>query len=434
MLLVNAARDLQDDLVTYGLTRFDLNGVTDPNFTPNITGGTVTGEAVRPADSAQPVDGKILIWGGFTKVDNVACNGFTRITSAGRLDTAFSGNVSIIGTSVRAAILQTNGQIFLRGSSTQVNGYPRTNFARLNSTGLLDQTFPDGIFASILNGTSAGTVDDAVVQADGKIVLVGSFTSVLGMSRKGIARLKTDSTLDPQADGEITSVSLQKADGALLVSGSFNNIYGTSHPKFARLNPGDNTTQGSLDMTYNPGFNPVVAPAVSVLPNGQAMAAGQFNQVDSLVRNYVARLNLDGSTDHAFNPGVGTPQVLTLAVQPGMSPTDPVTQRVIVGGSFTAAGGYPAYALARLRSDGTYDTDFRPPFNPGDSVQALVRQPADNYVVAALPAPTAARARGATRDTFGPRVDAKIKNPSCAVCRSTGCSTPISTRKPAPTA
>ena len=64
----------------------------------------------------------------------------------------------------------------------------RNNIARLETDGRLDQT---------LNLNTVGAdVSATAVQPDGKILIGGNFTSVLGVARNKIARLNTDGTLD----------------------------------------------------------------------------------------------------------------------------------------------------------------------------------------------------------------------------------------------
>ena len=61
------------------------------------------------------------------------------------------------------------------------------------------------------------------MQADGKILIAGSFTNVSGTARNHIARLNTDGTLDlrfdPNANQEVNCVSVQ-TDGKIVVAGS----------------------------------------------------------------------------------------------------------------------------------------------------------------------------------------------------------------------
>src|SRR5262249_55867254 len=64
--------------------------------------------------------------------------------------------------------------------------------ARLNQDGSLD------------TGFSSGTISDFVfaiaVQSDGAVVIGGEFTSIGGVSKRGIARLNGNGSLDPFFD------------------------------------------------------------------------------------------------------------------------------------------------------------------------------------------------------------------------------------------
>src|ERR1043166_1644149 len=57
-----------------------------------------------------------------------------------------------------------------------------------------------------------GTIWVIVVQPDGKILIGGDFTSVLGVARNRIARLNPDGTVDtafdPNANGMVNSLAL----------------------------------------------------------------------------------------------------------------------------------------------------------------------------------------------------------------------------------
>ena len=80
-----------------------------------------------------------------------------------------------------------------------------------------------------------------VVQPDGKILIGGEFTTVLGVARNFIARLNSDGTLDtafnPNANDSVYSIAPQ-ADGKILVGGLFNganSIGGQTRNRIARL-------------------------------------------------------------------------------------------------------------------------------------------------------------------------------------------------------
>src|SRR6476620_11745176 len=88
-----------------------------------------------------------------------------------------------------------------------------------------------------------GLVKVIVVQPDGKILLGGDFTTLspnggLPVSRNRIARLNPDGTLDtafnPNANNSVSSLAVQ-ADGKILVGGTFSSIGGQTRNFMARL-------------------------------------------------------------------------------------------------------------------------------------------------------------------------------------------------------
>src|SRR5947209_5906117 len=83
-----------------------------------------------------------------------------------------------------------------------------------------------------------GNVYVVVVQPDGKILIGGTFTTVLGVARNNIARLNPDGTLDtafnPNANSYVGSIAVQ-ADGKILAGGVFTSIGGQTRNRIARL-------------------------------------------------------------------------------------------------------------------------------------------------------------------------------------------------------
>jgi hypothetical protein len=76
------------------------------------------------------------------------------------------------------------------------------------------------------------------MQADGKILVGGQFTTIGGQTRNRIARLDPVTGLadsfDPNANLNVVGVALQ-ADGKILVGGGFTSIGGQPRSHFARL-------------------------------------------------------------------------------------------------------------------------------------------------------------------------------------------------------
>src|SRR5207253_3029610 len=146
------------------------------------------------------------------------------------------------------------------------------------------------------------TVRVVVVQPDGKILIGGDFTALspnggAAVTRHHIARLNPDGTLDaafvPNANGSVLSISVQ-ADGKILAGGTFTSIGGQPRNYIARLD----ATTGLAD-SFNPNANGVNSyiTSIAVQPNGKILAGGNFNIIGGQPRNYIARL--DGTTGSA---------------------------------------------------------------------------------------------------------------------------------------
>ena len=93
------------------------------------------------------------------------------------------------------------------------------------------------------NPHANGQVDVIVVQPDGKLLIGGQFTTLspnggAAVTRNRIARLNADGTLDtafnPNANSYVYSIAVQ-ADGKILAGGYFTSIGGATRKRIARL-------------------------------------------------------------------------------------------------------------------------------------------------------------------------------------------------------
>lgn len=264
-----------------GLARLNADGSLDHSFAPVPDSGISIGSVSAVAVQA---DGKIVIGGQFTTVNNVARQSIARLNADGSLDTGFDpGDGAGTFRPVNALAILSDGKIVIGGSFDAVDGMPHTmNLARLNADGTVDKGFDAGL-------TSDASVDSVTVQADGKILLTGVFLNVLRLDADG--RLDSGFKLGLDVDNPIESLALQP-DGKILLGGSFTTIKGVDSRCIARLN-----TDGSLDADFVPGtvtgglFS--VVKALTVQPNGKILLGGDFTDVAGTTRNYLARLSGD---------------------------------------------------------------------------------------------------------------------------------------------
>ena len=117
-----------------------------------------------------------------------------------------------------------------------------------------------------------------------------------------LARLNVDGTLDSEflsgANGSVMEIAVQP-DGGFLIGGLFTSAWGrgigaTGRSYLARFAP-----DGTLDTAFNPGLNSQVD-ALAFQADGKLVVGGYFTRAQrpgssaAIVRNHLARLNLDG--------------------------------------------------------------------------------------------------------------------------------------------
>jgi uncharacterized delta-60 repeat protein len=187
-------------------------------------------------------------------------------------------------------------------------------------------------------------------------------------ARGRIARLNVDGSLDsaynPTASANVRALALQ-SDGKLILGGEFTTLQpgatGTAVGRnyIARLN-----TDGTIDTAYNPTANGQVN-ALIFQSDGKLLIGGSFTSLQpgatgtALNRSNMARLNADGTVD-SYNPGPNAAvNAITLQFPDG---------KAVIGGAFNGVrpneeATYARSGIARLNLDGTIDLDFNPTAN-----------------------------------------------------------------------
>ena len=271
---------------------YSQTGTVDPTFDPG-TGTGFTGNADIICIALQS-DGKILIGGYFNTYNGIAVNNFLRLNTDGSRDNTFN-----VGTgadnSVHAISIQNDGKIIIAGSFAEYNDIPSRTISRINTDGTLDTTFDAGMGAY-------GNVRSISIQNDGKIIVGGEFGNFDYHYNRGLVRLNTDGSFDstfdsnPGFDGNVYSTKIQ-SDGKIIVGGGFYTYDSITRKCIARIN-----IDGSLDTSFNPGTGfdlPVWT--VEIQNNGQILAGGEFSTYNNSNALLIVRLNTDGTQDGTFN-------------------------------------------------------------------------------------------------------------------------------------
>jgi len=327
-------------IINYSLLILNCNaqpGSLDMSFNPG-TGADDTVYTPAIYTIAIQNDGKIIIGGLFATYNSMSRNWIARLNTDGMVDTTFNPGTGA-NCSVNTIVIQSDGKIIIGGCFTNYNGTNRNYIVRLNYNGTLDSTFNSG------TGTD-GAVYTTAIQSDGKIIIGGGFTTYNGTSRRCIARLNTDGNLDTTfnpgtgANGILTT-AIQN-DGKIIIGGDFFIYNGIERNYIARLN-----TDGTLDTTFNPGIgaNDAIG-TISIQNDGKIIIGGEFTTYSNTGRNYIARLNINGTLDTTFNPGLGAGYwVQTSAIQSD--------GKIMIGGNFSTYNGTSRNKIARLNGDVT---------------------------------------------------------------------------------
>jgi uncharacterized delta-60 repeat protein len=243
-------------------------GVLDSTFG---TDGTVLTDFSGTDDYALAVavqpNGKMIV-AGRSGVYPVFHAALVRYNGDGSLDPTFGADGTVTaaldpgGDGVSAIALQPDGKIVAAGSVVHDNWPVAIVLARFNADGSLDQSFASGGIVITTFGDPTAEGNDVVLQADGKIVVVG--VSGAGpyseLNDFALVRYNADGSLDQgfgnggkvkthfpgvfNTGSAATSV-VQQADGKLVVAGEYKNEGTHRQLALARYQ-----TNGSLDGAF----------------------------------------------------------------------------------------------------------------------------------------------------------------------------------------
>ncbi|MFN8297880.1 MAG: T9SS type A sorting domain-containing protein [Chitinophagales bacterium] len=291
-------------------------------------------------------DSSIIITGKFAYVNQTRVNGLVKLFADGSIDNSFN-----VGTGandhVNVIVRQPDGKLLIAGDFTVFNGTTVNRIARLNPDGSMDATF--------LTGTGFNnSIYTLNLQADGKILAGGMFTTFNGASAGRIIRLNSDGTRDnsficvPGASAAVYAIDHTMND-QYIVAGDFTSINGNSINRIVRLN-----STGTVDGSFNPGTgtNSIITSAV-VLPNQQIILGGYFSTYNGTTSKRIARIMPDGLFDSTFaatSAGFNN-NVNDIAVQPD--------GKILAVGGFTSYNGTTLNRIARLDSNGVRDASFK---------------------------------------------------------------------------
>jgi len=355
-----------------------LPGVVDTSFGGGVVRQAVdVGEDYANAVAVQP-DGKVIVAGSSATADGTVIS-LVRLNRDGGLDTTFGTGGKVLtrvgtngGDVAQAIALQGDGKILVAGASDQ--GGTGLDFAvvRYQADGSLDTTFGNGGKVVADFAGDADRAEALLVQADGRIVVGGEANTGSGAGGRGVdfalLRLNADGTLDAGFGTQgkvVTQVGANTATDVLhglaiegvQGEGRIVAVGGEGDFRAVRYRP-----DGTLDTDFGTQgrivglFDSVIggARAVTVLPTGQLVIAGQVNHHFAAVQ-----LTASGALDAGFGTGGRFEQALVANWNEATALVRQDDGKLILGGwAYTGAGSSGDFAALRLNADGTLDAGF----------------------------------------------------------------------------
>jgi uncharacterized delta-60 repeat protein len=309
-------------------------------------------------------DGKILIAGFFGEVNGVPMPRIARLNSDGTLDPSFNPGTGPDQYYIRALVQDSAGNIYVGGEFSAFNGIPRVGLVKLTPTGAVDPAFNPG----------GGGVQPVFIWAmtppdsSGNIVIGGSFNTYNGTNARKIARLNTttgaiDSSFNAGGagfNGGTVYALRQAPDGKYYAGGGYSSYNGVSRRGIARLN-----SDGSLDTTFSgPAFVSGDTVYALALQNGKVYAGGSKSSGPGIF----VRLTDSGAGDSSLVTGTGF-EISPITYYHGFATkisalTLQTDGKLLVGGIFNRYDGTARSCLARLTGPLTPPPSPTPPPTP----------------------------------------------------------------------
>lgn len=322
-----------------GLARFNTSGTLDTTLTtPLIEGGVINSVLARS-------DGKLVIGGYFYYVDD---------TSAGYRDIALLSASGVFETG--NTIGMHNALVLAPDNKVLTALYHSPGVRRLNADLTVESTATFNPGSGITNEQvlpfyDFDRVNAVAVQADGKILVGGSFFSFSGVAVQNILRLNSDGSIDETfvspaftayyGRSEVFAIVVQP-DAKILLAGCFATVGGVASPTVVRLN-----ADGSVDTTFQTPFlnQGSTAYALALQPDGRILVGGSMQIVEGdNIYNSLVRLLPNGSRDSSFGSSItGTVKSIVLN-----------GTQIVAGGTIEAVDGTARQGLARFSTTPEY--------------------------------------------------------------------------------
>lgn len=336
---------------------YNADGTVNSNFnipTFSYTSSQTFDSAMHFYDIQYQNDGKIILIGNFSKVNDINANRIVRLNTDGSVDTTFSCTIfpTSIDSFLSSVVMQNDGKYLVGGEFVVTNPITKTKQARLirlNNDGTLDQSFYIPYEPAYGGGAINGLdfrVEKVLLQSDNKILICGPDYIINSKTKsKGFIRFNTDGSFDSTFSAYVTNDDKVLENFCIQNDGK---ILFIGYKKIQRLN-----NDGTFDNTFvDVNTLPTSIFSTIYIQNDKIIYNNDYKSPEGVTRNGITRLNLDGGLDLKFNPQSGTNK----AIKNVMVSMD---GKILLLGNSTAYNDNGFNYICRLTENGQFDSSFK---------------------------------------------------------------------------
>ena len=282
----------------------------------------------------------------------------------GSVDTTFHAELEV---GILALTLQPDGKIL--AAANYVNPINGAGVVRLHENGSLDESFLPALRPFTEDFGLGGTIWSLALHDNDKVLVGGRVRLAIDEDTErgaGIARLNADGSIDagfqPSSGvGDVLAIAVQR-DGKILIGGGAIDVPPNAElpvtPHVVRLN-----RDGSRDTGFDAGIGEDHSiNAIAIQHDKRIIIGGAFRTIDGKPQAGVARLNSDGSLDTAFRPliegNIGTYRAGFTSLPGVFAIALEAKGTIVIAGTFARVNGTSRNGIARLHADGSLDRSF----------------------------------------------------------------------------
>lgn len=345
------------------------DGTPDLDFVNNL--GTGFSNVASVNKIVVQSDNKMIIGGWFQSFNGTNINALIKLNQDGFPETSFNNN---IGTkfnqyaNIKDIVVQSNGKIIVVGNFSSFNGNTsRKYLMRFNSDGTEDTAFNDN-----LGNSFNGPLYAVALDSNGDILVGGSFSEFNNQPRNNIVKLKSTgfedasfySNLGVAFNNRINEISLDQNNN-IYIGGNFTSFNFKARNHLVKL-----SSTGQEDTNFATNFDSVLykdsqSSIYAIATSSQGIfIAGASLRTTQEIRNFVFKLNSDGTKNTSFaqQPLFGFNAAILDLLIQGDG-------KIVAGGFFNSNQGYSTpNRLIRLTANGYLDSTFN--FNIGSGANS----------------------------------------------------------------